>query len=152
MIVGRVFLRLLVIVSAYYQCSGAPERVRKRGQMSRKTLKKFEKTLDRPVAVCYNGRKAPERHCFCTSFSHFGAERHHFNTSLLHFGAGSFRNGTGVPFKRDGCPLFSKATKVPFNKKGDDCPLIKLSGIQINLAGRNPYIFVERFFSVALNV
>ena len=48
--------------------------------------------------------------------------------------------------------LFSKATKVPFNKKGDDCPLIKLSGIQINLAGRNPYIFVERFFSVALNV
>ena len=51
----------------------------------------------------------------------------------------------------DICPLFSKATKVPFNKKGDDCPLIKLSGIQIIPAGRNPYIFVERFFSIALN-
>ena len=57
--------------------------------MSRKNLKKFEKTLDRPVEVCYNGRKAPERPRFRTSLLHFGAERHHFNTSLWHFGAGS---------------------------------------------------------------
>jgi hypothetical protein len=55
--------------------------------MSRKTLKKFEKTLDRPVEVCYNGRKAPRRHQFGTSLSHFGAERHRFTTSLWHFGA-----------------------------------------------------------------
>ena len=55
--------------------------------MSRKTLKKFEKTLDRPVAVCYNGRKPPRRPRFRTSLSHFGAERHRFDTSLWHFGA-----------------------------------------------------------------
>ena len=59
--------------------------------MSRKTLKKFEKTLDRPVEVCYNGRKAPERPRFRTSLLHFGARAHHFCTSLSHFGAGGVR-------------------------------------------------------------
>ena len=117
MIVGRVFLRLLVIVSAYYQCSGAPERVRKRGQMSRKTLKKIEKTLDRPVEVCYNGRKAPERPRFRTSLLHFGAERHRFTTSLWHFGAGRVRLATSVPFsqKRQKFLSIKKGTIVPLS-------------------------------------
>ena len=55
--------------------------------LSQNKLKKFEKTLDRPVEVCYNGRKAPRRPRFRTSLLHFGAERHRFTTSLWHFGA-----------------------------------------------------------------
>ena len=84
--------------------------------LSQNKLKKFEKTLDRPVEVCYNGRKAPERPRFRTSLLHFGAERHRFTTSLWHFGAGRVRLATSVPFsqKRQKFLSIKNGTKVPF--------------------------------------
>ena len=101
--------------------------------LSQNKLKKFEKTLDRPVAVCYNGRKAPRRPRFRTSLLHFGAERLHFCTSFWHFGAGRVRLATSVPFsqKRQKFLSIKKGTIVPLSNYLES-RLSKLDGILTN--------------------